>query len=211
MIGIYLIKSLIQNKVYIGKTKNFVKRRWTHLNELNKGIHKNYYLQKSWNKYGKDNFIFEFIKATNLENLCKEEIEFIIEYNSFIPNGFNLTKGGEGGTMPPEIIEKVRIKNLGKKRSQKTKDLISAGNKGRKRTIEQRLNLSKIFKGRKSHFATFNFTKAKDYIFVSPEKEIVKIHNLSNFCKSNNLNKGRMAQVYLGKEKQHKRWTKYES
>ena len=46
--GIYLIRNKINNKVYIGQSRN-IKQRWSrHKCDLNKGIHGNKHLQKSF-------------------------------------------------------------------------------------------------------------------------------------------------------------------
>ena len=53
--GIYCIENIINNKKYIGQSKHINERWLKHISELNHGYHHNDYLQKSWNKYGKDN------------------------------------------------------------------------------------------------------------------------------------------------------------
>ena len=54
MTGIYKITCLANNKSYIGQSVS-IKRRWaTHKRELAAGIHYNEYLQRAYNKYGKD-------------------------------------------------------------------------------------------------------------------------------------------------------------
>lgn len=56
--GIYCIENKINNKKYIGMSRD-IKRRWSeHKTELNTHTHVNQYLQSSWGKYGKDNFDF---------------------------------------------------------------------------------------------------------------------------------------------------------
>lgn len=52
---------------------------------------------------------------------------------------------------------------------------------------------------------------AKHYIFTSPEGEQVKIYNLSDFCRDNDLDTGCMTRVNSGKRRVHKGWTRYES
>lgn len=60
--GVYQIRNLINNKVYIGSTATSFNRKWTgHKYSLNKNIHHSRHLQGAWNKYGKDNFLFEVL------------------------------------------------------------------------------------------------------------------------------------------------------
>ena len=54
--GIYKILNKSNGKCYIGSSCNLNKRKYQHFNSLMKNKHYNLYLQKSFNKYGKDNF-----------------------------------------------------------------------------------------------------------------------------------------------------------
>lgn len=49
-------------------------------------------------------------------------------------------------------------------------------------------------------------TNSKNYVFVSPEGELMEIYNLSDFCETLGLNKSHMYQVFKGKRPQHKGW-----
>lgn len=53
----------------------------------------------------------------------------------------------------------------------------------------------------------------KEWIFLNPNKEIVKITNLRKFCRENGLGTksapAHLRQVHLGLRKQYKGWTKY--
>lgn len=49
--------------------------------------------------------------------------------------------------------------------------------------------------------------KAKCYTFTSPEMELVKVYNLSKFCRGNLLDASSMIKVSNSKYKQHKGWT----
>ena len=56
--GIYAIKNLINNKMYIGSTSDFKSRCRSHRTLLNRNKHFNKHLQNSVNKYGLSNFEF---------------------------------------------------------------------------------------------------------------------------------------------------------
>jgi group I intron endonuclease len=98
---IYKITNIINNKCYIGQTKNFKKRKQGHIRELNKNKHGNSLLQRSWNKYGKENFIFEIIDycyGTYKQDILDLEYEWKIFYNVWNREcGFNIAKRDNGG------------------------------------------------------------------------------------------------------------------
>lgn len=48
---------------------------------------------------------------------------------------------------------------------------------------------------------------AKDYIFKSPEGEIVAVYNLRKFCRENLLSQSHMQSVSVGRRRIHKGWT----
>ena len=107
--GIYLIKNIINNKIYIGKSVN-IKNRWkSHRYKLNNFKHINIYLQREWIKYGKNNFIFEIIEICDVLCLSEREIFYISLYNSANNIlGYNLTSGGEKFLFNEEIKVKMR-------------------------------------------------------------------------------------------------------
>jgi group I intron endonuclease len=71
-IGIYKIVNQINGNFYVGSSKN-IRRRWKeHLQKLKSNNHQNILLQRSWNKYGENNFRFE-IHAVLRFNLIKYE------------------------------------------------------------------------------------------------------------------------------------------
>lgn len=91
MIGIYKIKSLINNKVYIGSSNNIEVRWNSHIRELESNKHSNKHLQNAWNKYGRDNFIFEVIEECNIKELLIKEKLWIEYYNATNPDfGYNI-------------------------------------------------------------------------------------------------------------------------
>jgi group I intron endonuclease len=102
---IYKVTNLINNKVYIGQTINFNKRKSDHLRNSKYSNLKcgNTLFYKAIRKYDKDNFKWEiiwkgfFFKKKNQESLLdKREKYFIKKYNSHFLNGFgyNMDYGG---------------------------------------------------------------------------------------------------------------------
>lgn len=88
--GIYKITSIINNKIYIGSSKNIEKRFNVHKKQLNNNTHINPHLQSSWNKYGEENFVFDILEYCDISNLIEKE-QFYMDktlcYNREI--GFN--------------------------------------------------------------------------------------------------------------------------
>jgi len=91
--GIYKIENKINNKIYIGQSKNIKSRIYNHKKRLALGNHYNSHLQESYNKYGLKCFNFETIEYCNENLLNEREIFWIKKLNTF-NNGYNLTEGG---------------------------------------------------------------------------------------------------------------------
>lgn len=80
---IYRIINKTNNKVYIGSTIDSERRKIEHLSQLEKGVHINQYFQRSFNKHGKDAFIFDVIEHDLDEGeLIKKEQFYINLFNS---------------------------------------------------------------------------------------------------------------------------------
>ena len=103
MIGIYRIKNLKNKKCYYGSSKNIEKRWRTHSNNLKNGKHHNIHLQRSWDKYGEDNFVFELVEE------CNETI--LLENNGRIRN----VKMGPGGKIYVSVEDGGRLLMLSAK------------------------------------------------------------------------------------------------
>lgn len=62
MFYVYSIKCLINNKVYIGSTKNYKQRFIQHKTAFDGRTHHNLPLLKDWVKYGEEQFEFSILE-----------------------------------------------------------------------------------------------------------------------------------------------------
>lgn len=83
-IGVYRIRNIINDRQYIGSSVS-VNRRWSdHKRSLRKGKHHSVLLQRSFDKYGEEAFIFEMITSCNEDGLLKfEQMEMDTEQPEF--------------------------------------------------------------------------------------------------------------------------------
>lgn len=111
-IGIYCIINLVNCKIYFGQTIRSFYERWDdHQYELKNNIHHNEHLQKSYNKYGINNFLFEILEVLN--GKTQEEIDERENYylNKFWDGGeycYNDDKKARNGS--GRFSEKTRRK-----------------------------------------------------------------------------------------------------
>lgn len=93
MTGIYKITCVPTGECYIGQSVS-IKRRWaTHKRELRRGEHYNKHLQRSYDKYGESNFIYEILEQCPASKLNERE-QFYIEMFDSHDHGFNQDWGG---------------------------------------------------------------------------------------------------------------------
>lgn len=90
---------MITHKKYVGFSSNYEERWKTHIKEANGLDITRKILHLSIRKYGLDNFKFEVIYCSKDKDHTKNKMEafFIKEYITLAPNGYNMTKGGDGG------------------------------------------------------------------------------------------------------------------
>lgn len=153
MACIYQIKNIVNNKIYIGSTQkeNSHLRKHEHFCKLNGNYHNNKHLQSSWNKYGKENFIFEIIEdlvfPVEYEYIMSRELYFIKILNPSY-NVARETKGGKlGRVISEEQKEHLRNLNTGRKVSDETKAKIKLARSKQVITKEHKRNISLSTKG----------------------------------------------------------------
>lgn len=75
--GVYQIRNVVSGGVYIGSSQD-IPRRWRkHREALRRGAHGNSRLQRAWDKYGENAFVFEVLLACPPNNLLTQEQMYI--------------------------------------------------------------------------------------------------------------------------------------
>lgn len=114
-VGIYCFTNTINNKKYIGQSINLKARIKTHYSSYKNPKYNHLALYKAFLKYGIENFQLEIIEYVepidNIKSYLDQlEIKYIKEYNSYSPNGYNMTKGGDAGVLGLKMTNKQKEK-----------------------------------------------------------------------------------------------------
>lgn len=135
-------------KVYIGMTCLKPIQRWK---KDGSGYKRNIHFWGAIQKYGWENFKHEILAENLIQAEAEKlEIEEIKKYKSTNKNyGYNIASGGCVNFNPPEVIEKIRQKNKGRKWTEEQKAKIAGRDKGRFVPIEWRIKMSIAQTGRK--------------------------------------------------------------
>lgn len=108
--GVYKITNVVTNDFYIGSSIQLSNRKKQHFIQLIKGIHNNKYLQNSFNKHEKLNFVFDIICTCPPEYCLKLEQWFI---DNLKPTYNQLQKAGNslGYKHTSESIQKLKTQD----------------------------------------------------------------------------------------------------
>lgn len=111
---LYKITCSENGKVYIGYTSKTVEERFkAHL--LNARWKRIGALYDAIRCYGNDAFSVEMLlECQSHEEACHEEVGLISELGSMLPNGYNMTRGGDGVPLPAERWKEVGLRKRGK-------------------------------------------------------------------------------------------------
>jgi group I intron endonuclease len=232
--GVYTIQNKINKKFYIGKAERqgtflsdsgFYIRWSNHINCLKADRHDNRYLQNSWNKYGGENFEFSILHKCPPEK-CLEMEDF---YLYLLEPQYNLMF--EKGSPKNQKCTEETKKKLSKARSKHFSlvnpegEVINGFNLTafcKENNLAQG-NLTKVISGRVFQAKGYRQNipenvgvnikdvsnpQAKEYSFKSENGIVAEGINVAKFCKENSLNIGAMWDVYKGKRKSYKGWTK---
>ena len=125
---IYVIKNSINEKVYVGQTRN-LSQRWSSHRYSARKDHRALYV--AMREIGVENFTFELLEECSDEQTASDQETLWVEkFNSF-NSGYNLTSGGG-----------YHVGNKGRKFSDEHKRKLSAALKGKIVSQEARENMS---------------------------------------------------------------------
>ena len=163
---VYCLTNKINNKSYIGYSENVNERLRSHrkrsLCTAPAASYKKYAIHNALGKYGLDNFAWEILETftSKLEMIEAEEF-YIAYFQTLAPNGYNLTKGGEGNS--PNLETRKKISNTLKTSSffvgKKGKD---HPNFGKIVSEKEKENLKRKFSGENSHKAKITKETAQE-------------------------------------------------
>ena len=136
---IYLITNKINGKQYIGQAVCYSSnrpwgswRRWqAHVKNAKNNRCECRVLENAIRKYGENNFVVNDVLECGRHELNKFEREYIEEYNTLVPNGYNLMSGGGNGRVHSlSTRERMSMTRTGKRHKYITRQKIGLSNKG---------------------------------------------------------------------------------
>ena len=150
---IYQIRNLVNGKIYVGSSVNLETRKTRHYWELENNRHNNQHLQRAYNKYGLDKFVFEVLEYVERDVLLEREQYYIDTLNT-VNEGYNIypvaIHTDNYVWTPAQKQNRCGVNNpmYGKHLSEEHKKRISEAekgripwNKGRKMTESERLQV----------------------------------------------------------------------
>lgn len=232
--GIYKIINKVNGKYYVGSSSNIcgdVKgTRWKrHIWSLAKNIHHNIYLQREWNKYGKDNFDWVIVKEIPKEILLVEEQKYLDVAKIEKEKCYNLTYVAGGGDWADVVKKKFSKKRMGKGNpmygkhlSKNHKEKIRIALKGKAKSLEHRNHLSIIGMGHevtketrqkisKAHYGKYKGSKNPSYNqsvykFFHIDTHQIFVGTSFDFYTKYNIRQSDACALIHGRQKTCKRW-----
>lgn len=111
--GIYTITCIINNKYYVGYSKNIHRRFSIHKSYLKSNKHDNQFLQNAWNKYGEKNFVFEILEECEEEYLNSLEHYWCYWLNSHNDEyGYNIQPTSHDGAIKFSTFTKNKMSKI---------------------------------------------------------------------------------------------------
>ena len=181
-IGIYKIENKVNNKCYIGSSKNIKKRWQEHKRTLKKGTHHSKALQNAWNKYGEENFIFEILCNCLFDELLIKEQEY-----------FNIIK-------PEYIILKVAGRFDGYKHTDETKKILREKSKEQIRKPCSLETKKKIGDANRNRIFSAEHIEKLSKAHLNKKLSVEHIDNIKKHCTSEKMSERQKKTVEVRKQ-----------
>lgn len=159
--GVYQIENTINGKLYIGSSCQIERRFYLHKWDLRRGMHHSPLLQRAWDKYGEESFVFKILFTCPTEDRQKHEQAIMDHLQTADPSkGYNIccdaAAAGKGRVWTDEQKQAKSIERKGKKVSPETYQNLLNSRKhgtehpmfGKHHTDESRKKMSDALKGR---------------------------------------------------------------
>lgn len=211
--GIYQIRCIPTDKIYIGSTVNLRSRWGQHQRSLRQGKHANSHLQNAWDRYGEAAFEFSVLEYVDRAALLDAEQKWLDESRCADKSiGFNLsTIAGSPGETQVQVWEgfidpegnEVTITNLFDFCRQNNLDWPST------HRLANGKSKLKSYKG----WTHKNSIRQRAYIktyegFIAPDGSSQgSITNLAAFCREHGPDNTHMVAVMRGRIYGHRGWT----
>lgn len=190
--GIYIIRRIGSNTVYIGSSIRIGRRISEHRYALRNAIHPNYKLTSCFKSYGLNGMEVAIVEECAPRMLDEKETNWIKRFNSY-RNGLNCTPSGDGSgrEVSKETRIKIGLKHKGKIISPQQRLLLSIASKnmpqscrdsqaakmtGRKRSAEAIIKTANWHRGKKrSANACISMSRSQSKLNVN---DVIKIQSM---------------------------------
>ena len=170
--GIYQIRNLVNNNIYIGSSQKIQGRYYNHRRDLILGKHHSHHLQRAFKKYGKDSFVLEKLISCDVSLLLFYEQQFIDQWNPEY-NECKIAGSILGTIMSEETRKRDSLAHKGRKATEEAKKHISDGHKGIRHTDEERIKNS-ISHGGTGDINFLNLSKGERWVITQRAKNLAK-------------------------------------
>jgi group I intron endonuclease len=174
---VYCHTNKLNNKKYIGITRNIPERRW----QNGRGYINNDHFYRAITKYGWHNFTHEIL-YTDLSKSEAENLEILLikEYDSANPkHGYNIELGGNSTDRITDVTrDKISKALKGHECSAETRLKISIANKGKTRAKRGKMTEEQREKNRLCHLGQIPWNKGRAW----SDEEKAKCGGKSVYC-----------------------------
>lgn len=138
--GVYRITCLANKRVYIGSSARVGMRINEHKYRLRHDKHHSRHLQRAWDKYGEDAFEFEVLALEEDRKfrlfLEQHLLDTIYPFGSGGFNSHPRAESPKGAKLPAHVIEKIRLRAIGRKATPEARANMSRAQMGSKKIIK---------------------------------------------------------------------------